>query len=357
MLNDQLSSFVSTSKSKGASDESLANLLLTRGWTREDISDALGEYWEGLTGMAIPERSGRGESARDGFLYLLAFLTLSVWSSGLGSLLFAFIDHWLPDPVAMTWRNLRLSVTWRMASIAVAYPIFAIVMRTILVEALQSPERLESGVRRWLTYIALLLTAAGVVCDLIVFLNAFLQGGLTARFVLKVLTVLLICGSIFAYYLGSLRWNRKDALRQAKQRSLVFGLSSLVVVAVTFCTGLSIAGLPSSQRRIAADHRRVEDLRQLALEIYGWSGRQGTPRRDKVSPLRLSEVVSASNQRALDPETKRPYEYVAGTGTQYQLCAVFAASNAGEHPGPVFWKHEAGRTCFTFAVGQAPPWQ
>jgi hypothetical protein len=32
-----------------------------------------------------------------------------------------------------------------------------------------------------------------------------LQGELTARFVLKVLTVIVIAGSVFWYYLGSLR--------------------------------------------------------------------------------------------------------------------------------------------------------
>ena len=190
MENEKLVAFVAASKSKGASDDFLATLLMRRGWPRDDVFAAIGAYWEGVTGVAVPERAGRGESARDGFLYLLAFLTLAVWSSALGSMLFEFIDHWFPDPVVVPWHDLRLSVTWQMASVAVSFPIFAIVMRAILGEATQSPERLESGVRRWLTYIALLLTASGVVCDLIVFLNSFLQGGLTTRFVLKVLTVL-----------------------------------------------------------------------------------------------------------------------------------------------------------------------
>ncbi len=151
MQNEKLSAFVTASKSKGASDDFLATLLLRRGWSREDVFGAIGAYWETCTGVAVPERAGRGESARDGFLYLLAFLTLSVWSSALGSMVFEFIDHWFPDPVAVAWRDPRVSVTWQMASVAVAFPIFAMVMRIILGEATQSPERLESGVRRWLT--------------------------------------------------------------------------------------------------------------------------------------------------------------------------------------------------------------
>jgi uncharacterized protein (UPF0333 family) len=41
--------------------------------------------------------------------------------------------------------------------------------------------------------------------DLITFLAFFLRGDLTVRFVLKVLTVLVIAGGIFLYYLASLK--------------------------------------------------------------------------------------------------------------------------------------------------------
>ena len=356
MQNEKLSAFVTASKSKGASDDFLATLLIRRGWPREDVFGAIGAYWEEVTGVVVPERAGRGESARDGFLYLLAFLTLAIWSSALGSMLFQFIDHWFPDPVAVGWRDLRLSVTWQMASVAVAFPIFAMVMRIILGEATQSPERLESGVRRWLTYIALLLTASGVVCDLIVFLNAFLQGGLTARFVLKVVTVLMICGGIFAYYLNSLRWDRKDEFRQAKKRSLMFGLGSLAVLAMAFCTGLGIAGTPSVQRRMEADKRRVDDLRRLAWDVYSWHQRSSNLQHTAVLPPRLTDAVGTDNKRTVDPETKREYEYIHGVDDNYQLCAVFSGSNAGQLPAPLFWRHEAGRTCFTLSAAQSP-WQ
>ncbi|HYZ84435.1 MAG TPA: hypothetical protein VE621_08530 [Bryobacteraceae bacterium] len=88
MQNDKLVAFVAASKSKGVSDESLATLLVWRGWPRDDVFGAIGAYWECVTGLSVPERAGRGESARDGFLYLLAFLTLAVSSSSLGSMLF-----------------------------------------------------------------------------------------------------------------------------------------------------------------------------------------------------------------------------------------------------------------------------
>jgi len=43
-----------------------------------------------------------------------------------------------------------------------------------------------------------------VVGDLITFLTYFLRGELTARFVAKVVTTLVISGGVFWYYMGSL---------------------------------------------------------------------------------------------------------------------------------------------------------
>ena len=98
-------------------------------------------------------------------------------------MIFRFIEYWFPDPVvSFPVYDLRNAVTWQLASSAVAFPIFLLVMRTILHEARTQPERLESGVRKWLTYLSLLFTAGGVIGDLICFLNYFLTGELTVRF-------------------------------------------------------------------------------------------------------------------------------------------------------------------------------
>src|SRR2546426_7927794 len=218
----KLQNFVDTSKSKGATDEFLAALLTRRGWPAGDVYSALGQYWERTTGLAIPERAGAGESARDAFLYLLSFATLATWTTAVGSMLFEFINHWFPDAVSRNYvYDLRTAVTWQMAAVAVAFPIYLLVMRLILREAADRPERLESGVRKWLTYLSLLGTAGAMICDLICFLDYFLTGELTVRFVLKAATVMLIAGAVFAYYLGSLRW---------RARSRAFGAAAAMVV-------------------------------------------------------------------------------------------------------------------------------
>jgi len=118
---------------------------------------------------------------------------------------FTYIDRWLPDPLAQRSYEAPYQVSSEMACIIVGFPIFLVVMRFILKEVETRPEKLESGIRKWLTYIALLIAAGTVIGDLITFLTFFLQGDLTARFVLKVLTVVAIAGGVFGYYLGSLK--------------------------------------------------------------------------------------------------------------------------------------------------------
>src|SRR5580658_7666871 len=187
-----------------------ARALRTKCWSRS-FANVAGRKrvsmlrWPGIMNCSPASlcRSARGtaaESARDAFLYLLAFSTLAIWTIALGSLAFTLIDRWIPDPVAaQAYISYRNAVSYQIASIIVAFPIFLVVMSFILREVESSPERLQSGVRKWLTYIALLLTAGTMIGDLVVFLTTFLQGELTVRFVLKAIVVILIAGSIFWY--------------------------------------------------------------------------------------------------------------------------------------------------------------
>lgn len=84
-------------------------------------------------------------------------------------------------------------------------------MKVILSETRQAPEKLESGVRKWLTYIARLIAAGVMIGDLVTFLTSYLRGEVTARFVAKVAVTLAISGGVFWYYLGPLHDARKVA--------------------------------------------------------------------------------------------------------------------------------------------------
>jgi hypothetical protein len=198
-----LNEFIEAARAHGAADDFLAELLERRGWPRKEIYRAFGGVYERLTGFEIPSRgAGLAESARDAFLYLLSFGTLATWTCGLGSLFFTLIDQAFPDLIGpQRYGNPIIDISGAMASLIVAFPVYLFTMRLLIRGVRKQPEKLESGVRKWLTYIALLIAAATVIGDLIAFLSYFLRGELTTRFVLKVVTVLAIAGGVFWYYL------------------------------------------------------------------------------------------------------------------------------------------------------------
>ena len=151
----------------------------------------------------------RGESAKDAFLHLLAFGTLGTWVGAIASLVFTLLDKYFPDFVSdgiyETFSSQSYNISTQLACIIVALPVYLFATRIITRDITQNPERSESGVRRWLTYIALLITAGTLIGDLITFFGYFLRGELTVRFVIKVVTVLILAGGVFWYYLTTLK--------------------------------------------------------------------------------------------------------------------------------------------------------
>ena len=142
MPQTDLQPFIDAAKSKGAADEFLAALLTRAGWPAADVYRSLGDWWTRETGIAPPTRRTGSEDARDAFLYLLSFATLAVWSAALGSLVFRLIEYWIPDPVARDYfYNFRSTVTWQIASILVALPVYLAVMQFILRDTAAHPER------------------------------------------------------------------------------------------------------------------------------------------------------------------------------------------------------------------------
>ena len=358
-----LREFILASKSKGASDEFLAALLVRQGWPADDVYTALGEYWADLTGITVPRRVKASESAREAFLYLLAFSTLCCWATALGSAMFKFIDRWFPDPVSRTnfYYYADRSVTWQMATLAVAFPIFLLVMRAIVRENAAQPEQLQSGVRKWLTYIALLGTAGAMITDLIWFLNYLLSGEITIRFFLRSSVVMIICGAIFLYYLRSLRLREQRSAASDSKWNRGFSAVSAIAVAAVFVLGLTVAGTPSELRQQQADRRRIEALKRLAYAIEVRFATLRNQGKTPTVPATLTEMVRENQIKDIetrDPQTLAQYGYQPTGNLRYQLCATFTNATDDEQPvmaRPVFWRHGRARTCFALDASTSVP--
>jgi len=339
--------FIDAVKSQGASDEFVVALLRQNGWSEKRIYQAFGAWYEARTGRPVPNGGGRIEAARDAFLYLLAFITLGIWAIQLGALLFGAIDRTFPNP-ALDYAN----ATWvsrgmadELASIIVGFPLFLLVTWGIVRGVRRQPERLESSVRKWLTYIALVITASTMIGDVVTFLAYFLRGDLDTRFVLKVVTVLVIAGGVFAYYLDSLRRDRVSSARNG-----LFALAALAMVGFGIVVGFVQTGSPTLQRSASEDARRLFDLSSLAQLLHGrWlmRGQKDFVLPTTIQDLHKSGVAGAS---IVDPVRGRTYGYVPLQGTAYRLCAEFSRPSPSDVPGE--WRHQSGPVCFTLDASE-----
>lgn len=217
MLSDmtsELQLFVKEALEKRLSRAQIQETLLRAGWQADEVGNALDAYADVDFPIAVPRRKPY-LSAREAFLYLVLFLTLYISAFSTGSLLFDFINHFIPDPLtpydatSFSAQSIRTAT----ASLIITFPLFLFVSHLLGKAIRRDPEKRGSKVRKWLTYLTLFIAAGIIIGDLITLVSNLLSGELSIRFILKVLTVLLIAGSIFGYYLWDLRQEEDDRPR------------------------------------------------------------------------------------------------------------------------------------------------
>ena len=212
MANRDLIDFVKQGLENGQSREAISGALIQAGWKADEIKNAMFSFADVSFPVAVP-RPRPYLSARVAFLYVLFFIMLTIVAWSLGSLLFAMINSTLPD-VAKTNQYTGIRNVQQLRSgisgLIVASPIFFFLARFLSKARQKDPELQRSQIRKWLTYITLMIAGTTLVGDAISLVYNLLNGELSTRFVLKSLVIALIAGSIFVYFL-------KDAEREDKE--------------------------------------------------------------------------------------------------------------------------------------------
>ena len=210
-MTSELQQFVKEALEKRISRNQIQETLLLANWQAEEVKNALDLYADIDFPIAVPRRKPY-LSAREAFLYLVLFLTLYVSAFSTGSLLFDFINRFLPDALNNGYSHDMgvQSIRTATASLIITFPLFLFISRLLAKAMRRDPEKRSSKIRKWLTYLTLFIAAGVIIGDLITLVSNLLSGELSARFMLKVLTVLLIAGSIFGYYLWDLRQDEEE---------------------------------------------------------------------------------------------------------------------------------------------------
>jgi hypothetical protein len=210
-VDDELRDFIREALAQSLSREQIKSALAQAGWPSDQIANALSAF--AVIDFPLPVPKPKPYlSAREAFLYLILFTTLYISAYNLGSIIFQFINRAFPDPAVsgVVGEYISYSIRWSVSSLIVAFPIFLYVSYRINRAVKLDPVKRASKIRKWLTYITLFIAASVLIGDLTTLVFNLLGGELTVRFVLKVLTVGVIAGTIFGYYLWDLRQEERE---------------------------------------------------------------------------------------------------------------------------------------------------
>ncbi len=282
---------------------------------------------------------------RDVFLYLLAVIALAMAAVNFGALLFQFINISLPDVVTDRYASPFAhygAIRWAVSTLVVVFPVLVWTWHFLKRDISANPEKRDLKIRKWLLYLTLFIAGVVVIGDLVTLVYNFLNGELTTRFLLKILTVLGIAGSVFFYYLNELKG----------RTSRGFSYAMIGIVAVGVIAGFAVAGSPSAQRVNKFDQQRVQDLNMIQGQIINyWQSKQKLPESVDVLRNDITGFVAPT-----DPQTHTSYEYRTTSALSFELCAVFQAATSDDRSQPQqpmyyngiesTWPHGAGRTCF-----------
>ncbi|MGD0288671.1 MAG: DUF5671 domain-containing protein [Candidatus Binataceae bacterium] len=301
-----------------------------------------------------PAANSFKSSPRDVFMYLLVILMLYAAVTEFLILAFDYINLLLPDPLDRNYYSFSRphdSIRFAIATLCVVFPVYLWGSRFLNRDMAANPDKREAKVRRWMIYLTLFLAGLIIVGDLVSLIYNFLGGDLTARFILKAATILLVAGLIFRYYLYEL--HRDPAALPAVMRAIALGAT--VVVAALVIIGFAVAGSPERSRLERYDRQRVSDLGKLQEKIVDYRAKK---KQLPASLDLLNDAISGFTPPR-DPSSNSPYEYRATGPLSFELCANFSLPSGSEEPAtwiPPYgipgsnWKHAASHVCFARSI-------
>jgi hypothetical protein len=188
--------------------------------------------------------------------------------------------------------------------------------------------------------------------DFVTLVFFFLEGELSARFLLKVACVAVVAGMILFYYFRTVRMPAATLATSRMHRGFA-GVSTLLAAAV-LVWGSIVAGSPAQERLRKLDEQRIEDLQAIsdAIERHCLGPEDtrpdGAPFMRNPLPPTLEPISAETTSRRLataDPVSGRPYSYRPTGVSTYELCAAFDSIRDASYETD--WNHAAGEHCFS----------
>lgn len=293
---------------------------------------------------------------KDFFLHLLATGVLYTAVGALITLVFRTIDYSLPDVLAGYFY--APAISWPISILIILVPTYYVVEWFLNRDIHNDPLKKDIWIRRWRIDLTIFLTAVMILGTLITLISTYLNGEISARFVCKVLAILIISAVVFSYYL----LERIGYGRESTKKALSY--LGIVLVIAAIVGGFVVVGSPTKQRDLRLDSQRVNDLSSIQWQVINHYQQK------EALPATLKELNDEISGYLVpkDPVSSEEYSYriIDANSRKFELCATFARSsedNKGRgqygvgygvsystsYPRPYgedIWDHAAGKVCF-----------
>lgn len=344
----------------GRSRADICEELVVLGWSEGNAESA---YREALIALGAPVPVGAkpiqasskvstGEVVANIFSFIL--LHIVVWATtflffGLSDLALVYAGHandarLMVDKIA--------SVNRCIAALAIAFPLYVLVMRHWLRGFHGAEPRTESRLTTWLTYIVLLIASIMMVGTLINLLYSLLQGSLSVLEAIRVAIVFGLSALVFGFYTYE-----RQLVRYRKQAPntvrLYFWIAVILLAGAG--AGFFVVGVPQIMRDLAFDSSRATALNKLSGCIEQHAAKHAS------LPESLEVIVRTNSLQdcpVADPQTGEKYGYriisasrqLDGKRTgEFELCANFVfwsgLQTTDGKKSPNWLNHGAHRSC------------
>jgi len=288
------------------------------------------------------------QNAKFAFFYLLSLVALVFTSISVGTIIFQIINKTIPDALTLAPGGfVQEALRFAISAIIIAGPIYFVLMWLINKSLLAGSLEKESGIRKWLTYFILLVSAVVMIGWLIGTISSFLNGELSLKFILKSLTSILISALIFSFYLYDIK--REDV---SKNNNIIraYYYGAMAVAAVALVAAFFFIDSPAKVRSQKYDQAIINKFSQIDSAINAYYGE------NKKLPAGLNALLNGGSAYYIvandvaDPATGKMFDYKINNKDVYELCATFKTVNKEQGADKSYyfdtrWLHDAGYQC------------
>jgi hypothetical protein len=296
------------------------------------------------------------------FYYMLSLVSLITMTVAVGMTIFQIVNKMIANaPGVYEGQFNQELLQSALSMLIIASPLYFVMMRMINKSLYSGELPKDSLIRKWLSYFIMFVASVVMLIWFIITLSSFFGGELTAKFILKALSSVLIAAVVFYYYFYDIR-RQKTKAKDVVVSTYAYG--SMAIVAVVLVSGFIFYGSPAEVRAKKFDQATIQQLEQVKNVLNSYYDVQ------KTVPDKLEDVLDRSkspdsyitDMTLRNPETNTIFEYKKISADSYEICVEFKTSNKDQknnqqrfnYDMESRWPHDKGRACFTETVMKSP---